>query len=127
MEYSVKIIDTNLELTTREKLKYKDLGNAVQLDELMSASPDGVVLTVKGYVKLAVHNEKSDTVDYYKLVLVTADGAKYCTGSAPFEQAFMGIVDEWKDCGEEWPIDIEVYTKPSKNYKGKSFLSCSIA
>ena len=40
------------------------------------------------------------------------------------EEQFKAIVDEMGDTDEEY--EVEVYRLPSKNYKGKEFLTCSI-
>ena len=39
--------------------------------------------------------------------------------------ALEEIIEEMQDAGET-DIQIEVYRKPSKNYKGKDFITCSI-
>ncbi len=73
-----------------------------------------------------LHNEKSDNKDYINFIVVDKDGEKYVTGSQSFISSFTDIVDEMLEAGET-DITIEVYRKESKNYKGKDFITCSIA
>lgn len=120
--YSVKIIESSRELSARERIALKDFGNAVPLDE---ATKDGkLVITPADYAILAVHNEKSDNKDYTKYVIIDTAGTKYVTGSENFFSSFAEIMNEMSAENEEFSI--EVYQMESKNYKGKSFITCSI-
>jgi SAM-dependent MidA family methyltransferase len=123
--YEVKIIEASKELTARERLMLKDTSNAISIDEV-TQNPDSGALVIKvdHYAALAVHNEKSDNKDYIKYVLVDESGNKYVTGSESFWEAFKSIWDEMHDTDEEYSI--EIYRLESKNYKGKSFITCSI-
>jgi hypothetical protein len=128
--YEAKITYSSKELTAREKIKLKDLTNAVQLDEATQHAEGcdvvgNLVITPDYYAEVSVHNEKSDSKDYVKFVVVDTNGTKYVTGSESFITAFKDIVDEMVDAGEEG-YDIEVYRMESKNYKGKSFITCSL-
>ena len=123
--YDVKIIETSKELTARERIMVKDTSNAIPLDEITQNPEAGaVVLKVADYAVLAVHNEKSDSKDYTKYLLIDESGNKYVTGSESFWEAFKAIWDEMADAGEAYSI--EVYRLESKTYKGKSFITCSI-
>ena len=120
--YSVKIIESSRELSARERIAIKDFGNAVPLDE---ATKDGkLVITPTDYAILAVHNEKSDNKDYTKYVIIDTAGTKYITGSENFFSSLAEIMNEMS--GENEEFSIEVYQMESKNYKGKSFITCSI-
>lgn len=100
----------------------KDTTNAISLDEV---TRDGkFVLEPDFYAILDVHNERSDDKDYTKYVIVDKAGTKLVTGSNSFITAFISIMDEMTGCDE--PFSIEVYRKPSKNYKGKEFITCSV-
>lgn len=124
--YSVKIVETSKELTARERVKLKATDDCASLDE---ATKDGALLiTVDGFAVLEVHNEKSDNKDYTKYILMDKDGTRYITGSNPLWTSFMDIYDEiaGEDLEAE-PLQICVYQRESKNYKGKAFLTCSIA
>lgn len=120
--YTVKIVDTSKELSARERVAVKDTTNAGQLDELTKEQP--MVIDVDFYVELAVHNEKSEDKDYKKYIIVDKAGNKFVTGSESFFSAMVEIMDEMEGSGEDFQI--EVYRVPSKNYKGKEFLTCSI-
>lgn len=120
--YSVKITNASKELSAKERVALKDTTNAIALDEATQAGK--VLIEPDFYVELSVHNEKSEDKDYTKYVIVDKSGNKYVTGSASFMSAFSDILDEMADSGEEYAI--EVYRMPSKNYKGKEFLTCSI-
>lgn len=120
--YKVTIIETSKELTARERLMVKDTTNAGSLDELTQTSP--LVIAVDSYAVLEVHNEHSDNKDYTKYLIIDKNGNKYVTGSESFWTSFKEIYDEMKDTGEEY--EIEIYRMESKNYKGKSFITCSV-
>lgn len=120
--YSVKIQYCSKELTARDRVAIKDTTNAISLDEATQSS--NVVIDIDYYAKLAVHNEYSEDKDYEKYIIVAKDGTKYVTGSTSFLTAMEEIVDEMADSGEDFQI--VVYRMPSKNYKGKEFLTCSI-
>jgi hypothetical protein len=121
--YEVKIKDSSRELTAKERIAMKDVSEAIRLDEA-TAGNSRLTITPAGYVILAVHNEKSDNVDYDNYIIIDKDGTKYVTGSDAFWSTFIGIWDEMSGENEEWGI--EAYRLPSKNYKGKDFLTCSI-
>ena len=120
--YYVKITDTSKELSARERVAVKDTTNAISLDEATKDSP--LVIDIDYYVSLDVHNEKSEDKDYKKYIVVDKAGNKYVTGSESFFTSMVEILEEMSDTGEEFQI--EVYRMPSKNYKGKEFLTCSI-
>lgn len=120
--YSVKILYCSKELTARDRVAIKDTTNAISLDEATKAS--NVTIDIDYYAKLGVHNEHSEDKDYEKYIIVAKDGTKYVTGSTSFLTAMEEIVDEMADSGEAFQI--VAYRMPSKNYKGKEFLTCSI-
>lgn len=120
--YNVTISSASRELSARERIAIKDFSNAIPLDE---ATKEGkLVINPVDYAVLDVHNEKSDNKDYKKFVVIDAAGTKYVTGSENFFDSFMEIMEEMS--GEDEEFSIEVYQMESKNYKGKSFITCSI-
>ena len=124
-QYEVTIRETSKELTPKERIKIKDLSNSQNLDAL-TQNEESVVINYAYHVILDIHNEKSkDRPDYQNIVVVDKDGNKFNTGSNSFITALEEIIDEMADAGEE-DIEIEVYRKPSKNYKGKDFITCSV-
>lgn len=122
MEYSVKIREASRELTAREKIRYKDTSTALAVDY---ATNDGALIIVNpvAYVMLDIHNEKADTPDYSKIIVVDDSGNSYITGSDSFVRSFLDIFKEMQGEGE---YSIEVRKIESKNYKGKCFIKCSI-
>ena len=120
--YSVNIKFASKELTAKQRVMLKDTTNAISLDE----ATQGGALTIDPdfYVTLEVHNEKAEDKNYLKHVIVDKAGTKYATGSESFISSFKGIMDEMSGSDEDFQI--EVYRMPSKNYKGKEFLTCSI-
>ena len=123
--YEVSIKETSKELTAKERIKIKDLSNSQNLDTL-TQNEESVIIDYDYHVILQIHNEKSkDRPDYENIVVVDKAGNKFNTGSNSFITALEEIIDEMADAGEE-SIQIEVYRKPSKNYKGKDFITCSV-
>lgn len=120
--YSVKIIECSKDLSAKEKVMLKDTTNAVSLDE--ATQGDTCNFIPDYYAVLGVHNEKAEDKDYKKYIIVATDGTKYVTGSESFWTSFSEIMDEMADSGEDFAIC--TYRVPSKNYKGKEFITCSI-
>ena len=120
--YSVAIKESSRELTAKQRIALKDTTEAVKLDEATQVEP--VIINVDMYAILAIHNEKSENPDYDNYVVVDKNGTKYVTGSASFWSSFMDIFTEMEGEDEAWTL--KVYRVPSKNYKGKDFITCSI-
>lgn len=120
--FEAKIREASKQLSAKERVKFKDTTNAVQLDEATKEKP--LRIAPDFYVILDIHNDHSEDKDYVKYVIVSKEGTKYVTGSESFFSSFKAIVDEMGGTDEEY--EVEVYRLPSKNYKGKEFLTCSI-
>ena len=120
--YSVLIKESSRELTAKQRIALKDTTGAVKLDEATQVEP--VIINVDMYAILAIHNEKSENPDYDNYIVVDKNGTKYVTGSASFWSSFMDIFTEMEGEDEAWTL--KVYRVPSKNYKGKDFITCSI-
>lgn len=120
--YSVAIKEVSKQLSAKERVMLKDTTNCIKLDEATQLEP--VHIKPAYYAVLEIHNDKSDSPDYDNYIVVAEDGKKYITGSKSFWSSFTNIMTEMEDCDEEWGI--EVYRVPSKNYKGKDFITCSI-
>ena len=120
--FESKISECSKELTARDRIRLKDTTDAIKLDE---ATAEGeVLITPSAYAILSVHNDKADDPDYEQYIIEDANGQKYVTGSQSFWNSFKAIWDEMKDEGEDYSV--KAYRVPSKNYKGKDFLTCSI-
>ena len=120
--YSVKIKESSRELTAKYRIALKDTSEAIKLDT--ACDENAVIIEPADYAVLAIHNEKSDNVDYENYVIIDKTGDRYVTGSASFWSSFMNIYNEMQGENEEWAI--KAYKLDSKNYKGKKFLTCSI-
>ena len=120
--YSVSIKESSRELTAKQRIALKDTTGAVKLDEATQVEP--VIINVDMYAVLDIHNEKSENPDYENYIVVDKNGTKYVTGSASFWSSFIDIFTEMEGEDEAWTL--KVYRVPSKNYKGKDFITCSI-
>lgn len=120
--YNVTIAKASKELTHKERVRMKDTTNAISLDEV---TKDGAVLIDPDfYAVLNVHNERSESIDYTVCILVDKAGTKFRTGSPSFLSSLDEIMVDMADCDESWQL--EVSRRPSKNHKGKEFLTCSV-
>ena len=126
--YSATIINSSRELTPKERVMFKDLGNATKLndlaDEAMRNDSKAIISNVTDFVIVSIHNEASEDVDYENYLIIDGEGNKYYTGSTPFWNSFKSIWDEMHESGEEWGIQLNLI--PSKNYAGKTVLTCSL-
>lgn len=122
--YSVTIIDSSEQLSALDKVRLKDTTDCIRLDQALDGA-EAITLKVTKFVVLQIHNEKAEDKEYPNFILVDEDGTKYITGSQNFFDTFKDIYDELKDCNEEWYL--KVYKVDSKNYKGKKFITCSVA
>ena len=123
--YSVAIEESSMELNARAKIILKDTSDASKLDAVVGeGAEDGIIIAPVNYAVLAIHNEKADDPDYKNYLVIDKDGKKFVTGSTSFWNSFLNIFKEMKAEGEEFQI--KIYKLPSKNYNGKSFLTCSL-
>jgi hypothetical protein len=120
--YSVEIKEASKELSAKERIKIKDTTNAIKLDEATQEA--NVIIEPEMFAVLAIHNEKADDKDYENYIIIDKNGDKYVTGSQSFWTSFMDIYNEMKIETESWGIT--AFRHESKNYKGKSFITCSI-
>lgn len=119
--YNVSIRSASKELTAREKIRFKDTTASASLDEVVQVGSP-LIITPVNYAVLEIHNEKSDNKDYVKYVIEDSDGNLYTTGSESFFTTFHDINADME--GEEYQL--EIYKRPSKNYSGKYFITCTI-
>lgn len=121
--YTSKIVKSSKEFSARERLKIKDTSNAIKLDQ---ACTEGVLtITPIAYAEVAIHNENSQDKDYPNYVIIAEDGKMYVTGSSNFFSTFEEIWEEMTDDSDEL-FAIDIFKKASKNYAGKSFITCSV-
>lgn len=124
-DYNSKVTFISKEVSAKEKIKLKDTSNALSLDKLTTES-DSFIITPAYYAIIDIHNEKSEDKDYKKYVVVDTAGVKYETGSESFFKAFKDIVDDMMSDAPDEEYSIEVFRKESSNYKGKTFITCSL-
>lgn len=126
--YASTITEASRELTAKERVMFKDLGNATKLNDLAEGAitngGKAIIDNVVDYAIVSIHNEASEDVDYNNYLIVDGNGDKYYTGSTPFWNSFKSIWDEMHDSGEAWGIQLNLI--PSKNYAGKTVLTCSL-
>ena len=133
-EYEVTITGSSLEkIRGTERLRYTNFAGMVQLDDIISDDGVKTALDITGYVECHVHNDKSDTPEYEKLVLIAKDGELYLTGSDSFKRGFIEIfealTDDFVEDGiapQDRVYPILAFKAPSKNIKGKTFLCCAV-
>lgn len=122
-EYKAMVESASWEMTAREKLRYTDFTDVTQIDEATQAGD--IIIDVDKWLVVQVHNEKSDTIDYKKYVIIDQEGQAYVTGSESFWRSFIEIYEVMSE-EEETVYSIKAYRRESKNYKGKDFLTCRI-
>lgn len=122
-DYKATVEGASWEMSAREKLRYTDFTDVIQIDEATQAGD--IIIDVDKWVVVMVHNEKSDTIDYKKYVIIDKEGQVYVTGSESFWRSFIEIYEVMSD-EEETVYSIKAYRRESKNYKGKDFLTCRI-
>ena len=126
--YVATIREASRELTAKERVMFKDFANAISLVDFVSAkreSGEKAIIDIKDYVVIDVHNPMaSDNTDYTVYLVIDSKGDKYYTSSNAFWSAFINIAAEMYGSDEQWGI--EAVLIPSKNYKGKEILTCSL-
>lgn len=121
--YTSEIIESMIALTGKEKVRYKDLTASKKLDEEVAVDAS-LIVNLANYIIVKVHNPKADNPDYNVCIIVDKNGTSYYTSSDTFERALKDVVKAMEGETEEWGI--EVVKKPSNNYKGKFFLTCTV-
>ena len=122
-DYKATVVDASWEMAAREKLRYTDFTDVIQIDEATQAGD--IIIDVDKWLVVQVHNEKSDTIDYKKYGIIDQEGQAYVTGSESFWRSFIEIYEVMSE-EEEAAYSIKAYRRESKNYKGKDFLTCRI-
>lgn len=121
-EYAVTVEQVSRELSHKQRVQLQDTTSAVRLDKATQEMP--VLINVDFYAVLAIHNEKSSDKDYHNYIVVDKSGTRYVTGSESFWNTFCDIMAEMEGSGEEFQI--RAFRSESKNYAGKSFITCEI-
>lgn len=123
-DYNAKIRYSSKELSAKERIILKDTGNATKLDTLLEDGP--VEVSIDYYAIVDIHNEKAKSdKDYSQIVIVDKAGNKFTSGSNSLIEAISDMSDELYDEGIE-EFSVSIFRKPSKNYSGKYFITCSL-
>lgn len=126
--YTSTIREASRELSAKERVMFKDMANATSLVDFVSAqreTGEKAIIDVVDFAVIDVHNPRAqDDTDYTIYLVIDKNGNKFYTSSEAFWSAFSNIYAEMKDADEEWGI--EAVLIPSKNYKGKEILTCSL-
>lgn len=126
--YTATIREASRELSAKERVMFKDMANASSLVDLVSAQREigeKAIIDVADFAVIDVHNPKAqDNTDYTIYLVIDKNDNKFYTSSEAFWSAFSNIYAEMKGSDEEWGI--EAVLIPSKNYKGKEILTCSL-
>lgn len=126
--YSVSIRETSKQLSAKERIKVKDTTQAISLDDVTQQGD--FILYPDAYVILDVHNEKAkegNSKDYVKYIVIDKAGAAYATGSESFFTSLKSIMEEMEAEAPDEEYSVTVYRRESKNYKGKTFITCGIS
>lgn len=128
-EYSVTIAEVSKELSAKERIAFKDLNNALKMDDALDPTgadfvEGGLMIEPSHWGVLQIHNDKSDNKDYETYIIVDKNGNKFYTSSKSLWSSFCDIEREMH--GETEPWSIEVTRHPSKNYKDKYYFTASI-
>lgn len=123
-EYSARIVDTWEEMSTIERIKVKDLGDATKLNEVVDVSTP-LLLDITNVMVMEVHNEKSENTDYPVYILIGENGERYYSGSSSLYRSLQDIRDEFEECGEDLPspLPLKIYKAKSKNNTGYMLLA----
>ena len=127
-DYSVTIANATKELTKMEQMMFYQSPDSYGLDELTADA--AVYINVDYAVQLSIHNEKntSGDKDYTTTYIVDTVGTMYRTSSTSFTTNLFDIAEMFEDelkAGQPFPT-IKVFQKPSKNMKGKNFITCTV-
>lgn len=129
--YESSITFASRDLSPIERIKLKDLTATVALDDELKSIPDHkLTFTPELVVVVSVHNPKAKSnTDYDTLVFTDSEtGVRYRTSSTSFKLAVLDIMNDLiaADINPN-TVPLVAYTRPSKNFTGKDFLTCAIA
>lgn len=124
-DYVVTIESASRELSATDRIKAKNVMDAIKLDEAVGDN-DSLIIPVVGFVVLNVHNENAENKDYKRYVIESGDGDRYYTGSANFWNTFSDIYEELIADGIK-EFQLKIFKRDSANYAGRKFITCALA
>ena len=118
--YKAEIISSEVELTKKEKVMYKQFDEVVSLDKVVTLD-DGLLINLVNIIVVMVHNDsiKSEDKEYSKCLYIDQDGTRYSSGSKSLYDSIKGIWDEM----EEEMVEVKVIKKASSNYPDRCFMT----
>lgn len=120
--FEVVIKETSKDLSVKERVAIKQIDSFTGLGDLDPETAP--LIDVDYFAVLAVHNDEAETKDYDLYIVADKDGTIYKTSSTAFWSNFKSMMDELYGTDEEYKI--KVLFKESKNYKGKSYVTCTL-
>lgn len=133
--YTATVTESLLELTKREKIKFKTAQEKVSLAD--EAKKGAVILSPKNLVVVEIHNPhtkerqedgttKRVEKDYKEYLIETQDGLIYSTSSDSLYSSLHDIMtDMINEDGTMDEFEVKVIEKPSSNFAG-NFLTCQL-
>lgn len=133
--YSATVKESFMELTKRDKVRFKTAQEKVSLSE--EAKKGAVILSPKNLVVVEIHNphtkERQDDgttkrveKDYKEYLIETKDGVLYSTSSDSLYSSLYDIMlDMRNEDGTLEEFEVKVIEKPSSNFAG-NFLTCQL-
>lgn len=133
--YTAKVTGSFMELSKREKIKYKTAQEKVSLSE--EAKKGAVILSPKNLVVVEIHNphtkERQDDgttkrveKNYKEYLIETQDGVLYSTSSDSLYSSLYDIMSDMSnEDGTLEDFEVKVIEKPSSNFAG-NFLTCQL-
>lgn len=118
--YKAEILESEVELTKKERIMYKQFDECQSLDKVVSVD-EGLTLNIVNIIKVRIHNDsiKASDKEYEKIVYVTDAGERYVSGS---KSLYESIEDIWEEMEEEM-ITVKVIKKASSNYPDRCFMT----
>lgn len=113
--YNVTITGSSRELSMEEEFMVESFSDGVKIKENME-------ITVHGWAKVHVENDRSESKEYDEFVILTGSGVAY-TSSEAFARGLCQIEEKMEAKGLEGkPFRIRVTSKQSKKNKSRSFI-----
>lgn len=118
--YKAEILESEVELTKKERIMYKQFDECQSLDKVVSVD-EGLILNIVNIIKVRIHNDsiKASDKEYEKILYVTDAGERYTSGS---KSLYESIKDIWDEMEEEM-ITVKVIKKASSNYPDRCFMT----
>lgn len=113
--YDATITGSSRELSLEEEFMVESFSDGVKIKENME-------LTVYGWAKVHVENDRSESKEYDEFVILTGSGVAY-TSSEAFERGLCQIEEKMEAKGLKGkPFRIRVTSRQSKKNKSRSFI-----